>query len=117
MKLRCLCGKVAVKDWIQCDHCNLKYHVPCVNGYVDEDSFWLCPPCMNFVQNPPIESKTTLIICPDPILHQWEQEIEKRLKPGSLNVLIYKGTQTRPYLPPSSLALYDIILTTYTVLR
>ncbi len=108
---------MAEKQWVQCDECNVKYHVKCVNGDVDENSYWLCPPCMQFTQNPPIDAKTTLIICPDQILHQWEQEIEIRVKPGTLKVLIYKGTQTRPYYLPSSLAAYDIILTTYTVLR
>lgn len=87
-----------------------------MNGDVDEDSYWLCPPCMSFTNFPPVQTKSTLIICPEPILHQWEEEIQKRVKQNTLKVLVYKGTQSRPYQFPTTLATYDIILTTYTIL-
>lgn len=62
--------------------------------------------------------KSTLIVCPESILHQWNDEIE--LHAPSLTVMIYKGLYKSA--PKSSLDLakemsqHDIILTSYSTI-
>lgn len=62
--------------------------------------------------------KSTLIVCPESILHQWNDEIE--LHAPSLTVMIYKGLAKS--IPKSSSELakemseHDIILTSYSTI-
>ena len=35
----------------------------------------------------------TLIVCPAPILHQWQTEIQKHIREGALKVVVYEGQQ------------------------
>lgn len=39
----------------------------------------------------PGHSRTTLIVCPDSILRQWLDEVEKHVSAGHLTVFHYKG--------------------------
>ncbi|KAJ3047620.1 hypothetical protein HK097_011360 [Rhizophlyctis rosea] len=67
------------------------------------------------VSNKPEERtcKTTLIVAPIALLHQWESEIKTKTKKGLLRVLIHHGPK-RPK-DPSALTQYDVVLTSYNV--
>merc|ERR1712113_170500 len=39
----------------------------------------------------PMPSRTTLIVCPASILHQWQEEVTKHTIPGALRVCTYHG--------------------------
>ena len=38
-----------------------------------------------------IKSAATLVVCPASLVHQWNNEIERRVKPGTLDVVLYHG--------------------------
>ena len=38
-----------------------------------------------------LESRATLIVCPEAILPQWEREVAINVRPGTLRVRVYKG--------------------------
>lgn len=38
-----------------------------------------------------VPSRATLVICPASLVFQWEKEIEKRVKSGYLNTLVFHG--------------------------
>lgn len=59
---------------------------------------------------------TTLIIVPSQILSQWRDEIQLHVRSGALRVLVYSGVIKRLILA-EQLARYDVILTSYDVLR
>ena len=56
--------------------------------------------------------KTTLVICPDSILPQWQEEITKHTQGGSLKVLHYTGV-VNGYVSPLNLASHDVVLASY----
>ncbi|KAJ3034755.1 hypothetical protein HDV00_004733 [Rhizophlyctis rosea] len=58
--------------------------------------------------------KSTLIVAPVALLHQWEAEIKTKTKKGLLRILIHHGPK-RPK-DPNILTQYDIVLTSYNVL-
>eukprot|EP00178_Gracilaria_changii_P002072 TRINITY_DN13092_c0_g1_i1.p1 TRINITY_DN13092_c0_g1~~TRINITY_DN13092_c0_g1_i1.p1 ORF type:complete len:1313 (+),score=203.21 TRINITY_DN13092_c0_g1_i1:114-3941(+) len=59
-----------------------------------------------------INSGVTLVVCPVSLLKQWEQECKTRLH-RPLRVLTWYGVRTKV---PSTIASYDVVLTTYGVL-
>eukprot|EP00029_Vermamoeba_vermiformis_P000102 TRINITY_DN1010_c0_g1_i1.p1 TRINITY_DN1010_c0_g1~~TRINITY_DN1010_c0_g1_i1.p1 ORF type:complete len:969 (+),score=222.02 TRINITY_DN1010_c0_g1_i1:132-3038(+) len=61
-----------------------------------------------------IPSKTTLIICPLSVLHQWYSEIKRHTQKDSISVYIYHGANRRGDL--NYLTQFDIVLTTYATL-
>ncbi len=64
--------------------------------HTTEHEAWVCPRCTNLrspVHNPS-QAKTTLIICPGSILHQWEAEIQRHTVPGALSVCVRCGVYT-----------------------
>ena len=125
----------------KCMYCGFWQHKSCIGENQIEDQveleneIYLCPDC-NYIYPEKIPSKATLIICPSTILQQWRHEIMNRTKGDELKVLIYQGvsecnrniqlgggikvdknsTIIKPLLPMHLLH-YDIIITTYDVLR
>lgn len=61
-----------------------------------------------------IPSKTTLIVCPLSVLHQWYSEIKRHTQKDSMSVYIYHGANRRGDL--NYLTQFDIVLTTYATL-
>ncbi|KAI0426034.1 hypothetical protein F5Y09DRAFT_320066 [Xylaria sp. FL1042] len=60
--------------------------------------------------------KTTLIVVPTSLLHQWKREIEDKVKPGhKLKTIIFYSGKKRS-LTVAKLLSYDIVLTTYGTL-
>ncbi|CEP13873.1 hypothetical protein [Parasitella parasitica] len=59
-----------------------------------------------------LKIKATLIVCPVSLMDQWRREIEEKTSP-KLKVLVFHGT-SRPS-NPRQLALYDVIISSYTV--
>ncbi|KAK3095192.1 hypothetical protein FSP39_011239 [Pinctada imbricata] len=60
-----------------------------------------------------VKSNGTLVICPASLIHQWNSEIERRVKPGRLKVLLYHGQNREKNI--LKLADNDIVLTTYNL--
>ncbi|CAK9786233.1 unnamed protein product [Cutaneotrichosporon oleaginosum] len=56
-------------------------------------------------------TKTTLIVCPLSVLSNWEKQIEDHVADGQLRYYVYHGTGKSA--TPTTLAQYDIVLTTY----
>ena len=59
-------------------------------------------------------SDGTLVVCPASLVGHWEQEVKKRLKPGTLKVLVYHGANRQQ--TARSLSRFDLVITTYGTL-
>lgn len=60
--------------------------------------------------------KTTLIVVPTSLLHQWEREIDDKVKPGyKLKTIIFHSGKKRN-MTVARLLSYDVIITTYGTL-
>ncbi|ODN03793.1 E3 ubiquitin-protein ligase SHPRH [Orchesella cincta] len=121
----CVCGGLKescrADDIVKCCQCSSSQHAQCVGFdhtlkvlFQKLGRSYLCPHCEAL--EPPFETKSTLIITPQSISHQWIKEIQKHVQNHRLNILFYKGVSTHGYIPPAQLARYDIVITTYSVL-
>ena len=61
-----------------------------------------------------LPSRSTLIVCPLSLIHNWEDQILTHTKPGSLKVLVFHG-QNRTG-DADELVGYDVVITTYNIL-
>ncbi|VDD80986.1 unnamed protein product [Mesocestoides corti] len=102
---------------------------------------YICPLCWNSLR---VHSKATLIISPDHIWRQWQDELLQHVDTSHLKILIYEGLTcpvtrlthtsawtstptknaetgevvfTPGFVQPAELATADIVLTTYTVIQ
>ncbi|XP_024403200.1 uncharacterized protein [Physcomitrium patens] len=102
----------------------------------NEETF-ICGTCAEMIGRVEIEEEcgATLVVCPTPILRQWQDEISRHVRPGTLRVLVYEGVQKgatvvsgKGSLESSKvekiktvgahdLATADLVLTTYDTLR
>ncbi|KAH9284624.1 E3 ubiquitin-protein ligase SHPRH [Echinococcus granulosus] len=150
----CVCGGVGDGNrdltLISCSVCNSSnlQHEECVQfrRRIDTsagESLWLkyiCPLCWNHLR---VHSKATLVVSPDHIWRQWQDELQKHVDLSHLKVLIYEGLNSPPirlststpsqqqssfeldpdfvftpnFVQPGELASADVVLTTYTVLQ
>ena len=135
-EMACVCGSSGrLKDdaglpedllVIRCSVCGIYQHMHCVGltSFSRSDD-WKCTGCCaaEVLDMGLLESNTTLIVCPMPILSQWQSEIDKHVMPGTLRVVTYLGQElaasSRPntMVTPQELASADIVLTTYDTLR
>lgn len=149
-RVECACGAVSESLkyqglWVQCDICDAWQHADCV-GYspkgkslkskkglesktykttiAERNGEYVCLMCSELLQatEPPIASGATLIVCPAPILPQWNDEIIRHTRPGALKTCIYEGVRDTSFsntslMDISDLASADIVLTTYDVLK
>ncbi|XP_018318562.1 E3 ubiquitin-protein ligase SHPRH [Agrilus planipennis] len=108
-KVQCICGNRNEDNIIQCVDCSKFQHVSCFN-YKPEFGDYRCAQCWE--NQPYIECKGTIIVCPKALVNQWLTEISKHIDKG-LKVFHY---DKRP-IYPTQLKEYDIVLTTYSVLH
>ena len=106
--------EVSVADSIQCAGCGRNFHLSCV-GLRIRDKRFRCVACAK--DGPMFRTKSTLIVSPESIAHQWYQEIMRHTAPGALNVRFYKGAKAEGPLSSLIFLEYDIVITTYKVLR
>ncbi|GAB6023446.1 transcription termination factor, RNA polymerase II [Chamberlinius hualienensis] len=62
-----------------------------------------------------LETGCTLVICPATLIHHWEAEILGKCRKNLMYVIVYHGPKRTT--SPSKLALADVIITTYDVVR
>jgi E3 ubiquitin-protein ligase SHPRH len=116
--------------WVFCEDCKswLKLEE---TGYGKQESLpdqYICGHCVrerakdaSLLQK---QCKTTLIICPDPILEQWQEELAKHTYHGYLKVFTYLGQKASlstggspdDIITAKTLSEYDVVLSTYGVL-
>ena len=117
VSILCVCGKTdSDRSLIQCTKCHKQQHSQCVNYDVKDPyrGVYHCPQC--WTTNELIHSKSTLIITPPSISHQWVEEIQRHMQCDDFKVLVYQGV-SQAYHQPLTIAKNDIIITTYDVLR
>lgn len=61
-----------------------------------------------------IPSKSTLIICPLSLIHNWQDQLEMHTKKGSLSVLVHHGSLRTTDAP--DIAKFDVVITTYNII-
>ncbi|CAM9711741.1 unnamed protein product, partial [Chrysoparadoxa australica] len=134
-EVACICEATASNShretsWVECRQCSWQLHSGCaINAAASAagaggEADFLCVVCeIQRLLKAPQACKATLIVCPAPILMQWKSEIEKHIDTGVVKVGVYEGVQrhvqSRSFgmLSPVHLASYDVVLTTYDVLR
>ncbi|KAK2606592.1 hypothetical protein N8I77_005330 [Diaporthe amygdali] len=60
-------------------------------------------------------SRATLIVCPMSTIYGWQQQIERHIRPGDINTLVYHGAKRQ--CATEQLHSFDVVLTTYDTLR
>ncbi|UPR01651.1 E3 ubiquitin-protein ligase SHPRH [Chloropicon primus] len=120
----------ASMTWVSCDDCRAWIELK-ETGYksqADVPSKYICGECVrNRAKDASLlheQCKTTLIICPDPILEQWEEELEKHTHHGFLRIFTYSGQKASlstggnpdDVVTAQVLSEYDVVLSTYSVL-
>ncbi|KAG0629280.1 hypothetical protein M758_1G090600, partial [Ceratodon purpureus] len=101
----------------------------------DNAETFVCGTCAEMIGRVEIKGEcgATLVVCPAAILRQWQVEISKHLRSGTLRVLVYEGVQKGATVVSDSLenskmekikvvgahdlATADLVLTTYDTLR
>jgi E3 ubiquitin-protein ligase SHPRH len=106
-------GVNTVNVLVQCDVCCNWQHSSCVDFDAVNDKDYICYRCL---LEKPISCGTTLIILPETLLYQWMEEISKHTDIDSLKIMLYSGV-AKSYINPLHIALYDIVLVTYEVIR
>ncbi|KAF2890744.1 hypothetical protein ILUMI_15429, partial [Ignelater luminosus] len=110
-KVQCICGNRSMRGTVRCVDCFKYQHALCL-GYKKAPGAYRCPQC--WIEQPYLDSKATLIVCPSTLRNQWSEEICKHVKAG-LKVLIYEGSKAAQVYP-TELKEYDLVLTTYNIL-
>ncbi|XP_017783304.1 PREDICTED: E3 ubiquitin-protein ligase SHPRH [Nicrophorus vespilloides] len=110
----CVCGGSGdKKGCVKCVDCLKMQHKKCMGFNADVNEIYRCPQCWK--QQPLLNAKGTLIVCPRNLKDQWIKEIKKHVE-SCLTVFIYNGSSELPVYP-TDLLNYDIVLTTYNVLQ
>ncbi|XP_074582865.1 uncharacterized protein LOC141839101 isoform X2 [Curcuma longa] len=115
-------SKVGVVNGLSKSKRRRKYKDTSIKTEIDED--YICSLCSELIQAAKVDtySSATLIVCPAPILAQWESEIVRHTRSGSLKICTYEGARNLDSSITSrtdmmELASADIVLTTYDVLK
>ena len=114
--------------WVQCEDCSAWVGLD-QTPYKSEAALpeeYVCGHCARARAKHVLEgqAKATLIICPEPILEQWQEEIEKHVHAGALKVFTYKGQNPslglggspKDIVTAGDLSECDIVLCSYNAL-
>ena len=112
--LQCFCGGAEPGPGLECCKCRTVQHAKCTD-YTGLDADFTCATCATAGGTTAI--KATLIISPGIIKDQWRSEIDKHTNDGALKVLEYCGVREGAFVRPERLAEYDVVVTTYEVLK
>ena len=122
----CVCGGACDEDTCPCNSCGALIHPKCNGGVYFERSGHQCLWCLS-QSSYMFPLKCTLIVCPQSIVKQWENEVQRHIDSSIAaaypKVYIYRGisgvrrTVNDPASHPLHFEEYDIVLTTYNVLR
>lgn len=128
----CVCGSKYLSGsrdiWIQCNTCLGWQHIACVGvSRRTKKTGFQCQTCQQREASISITEPcgTTLIVCPNSILWQWNDEIHQHIVSDTLKVFVYEGQpqwamerqHPSKVINAMDLAKADIVLTTYDVLR
>lgn len=111
-RIQCICGGSSKYELVACTDCGKNQHESCL-GYQKTLGAYCCPQC--WMEKPLIDCHATLIVTPVSLRTQWCKEITRHVE-SNLKVLVYEGFSSSPVYP-TSLDLYDIVITTYSVLQ
>ena len=133
--LQCVCEGIPAEfdgTYIGCDGCGRWVHACCA-GYTPAEAesleSYLCLLCScKRGEKRPKPTKATLLICPQSIVSQWRQEAARHIHGDALKVCTYTGIrdalhhgakspQKLASLHPDYLDQFDLVLTTFEVLR
>lgn len=99
---------------VKCTECTNVMHQRCT-GYMKLNvSSYQCPTC---AMKEMIDTHCTLIVCPDTLLSQWVDEVQKHVKIEKFKFMVYRGIKNHQFLQPKMLAEYDLIITSFGTLR
>ena len=125
----CPCGqpRPRQKHWIECNTCHRWTHIDCAGLSSPEEAealpSYTCEVCHGLRRfQSPKQVAATLIVTPQLICEQWEEEFANRIDGEGLRVVTYRGvadtqTHNRRLLNPDILGNnYDIVLTTFDIL-
>ncbi|VDN35390.1 unnamed protein product [Gongylonema pulchrum] len=85
------------------------------NHFPSKDALFLCPECIqSYGKIYPI--KTTLIIAPATICHQWYEELKRHIS-ADVKIDMYRGVLYDGYKHPEYLATQDIVVCSFETLR
>ncbi|KAJ0412478.1 hypothetical protein ATCC90586_005498 [Pythium insidiosum] len=128
----CICRGTSYVEpgWIQCERCSTWHHLLCTGLSETSGVSFVCFQCHG-AHGLLWDCKTTLVVSPAAIHEQWESELTRHVKPGTLRLLRYPGVkELRGRLdgrgpsaewrllarPSAAMAQYDVVLTTYEAL-
>uniref|UniRef100_UPI00358FB451 E3 ubiquitin-protein ligase SHPRH isoform X2 n=1 Tax=Myxine glutinosa TaxID=7769 RepID=UPI00358FB451 len=121
-RFECICGRLGIEDFwphVQCLSCGIWQHEKCVRYRRPPPPMlpppYHCPHCL--IDGTVVASAATLIVSPISICSQWIEEISRHVRDGALKVLVYGGVKQDGFIAPAVIASYDIVLTSYHVLR
>ncbi|XP_034237613.1 E3 ubiquitin-protein ligase SHPRH isoform X2 [Thrips palmi] len=119
LDVQCICteNQESQLTVTKCEDCSRLMHKECIGAtkWIGSQPVY-CPQC--WLKKTPVKSRATLIVSPTSISGQWLQEVKKHISvKENFKVLVYKGVKTDGFLQPYFYADYDLILTTYDVLR
>ncbi|KAK3927321.1 E3 ubiquitin-protein ligase SHPRH [Frankliniella fusca] len=115
--VQCICSETDEDGIMKCKSCSRWLHSKCIGALKWNAAQTVhCPQC--WLKQTPVKSRATLIVSPTSISGQWLNEVKRHIsKDSNFKVLAYKGVRVDGFSQPYEFSDYDLILTTYEVLR